>query len=539
MFRFKALRRFRSVATALAGAAVATSVMWALQARTLRGEAAQMARMHRITLDAQAQDRAFLVELTLPVHDLRPSYARLRARLESEASEVAGLAPRWQGQGHYALGRMHVLAREWAPAKAELEQAWAGGDHDPEVAGMLAEATLAVTRSAEEDAEFEHGFTGARAALPDRDATLRDALAQSPDAGAEAALAFMDRNFLRAAATSRASFEAAPWRWGEAGLESACLLAMARQERDAGSLPKALAHCREALAAARPAMAIGQSDPAAYHAVLQAARDLAALDVEWGELPPPFMAEFKGICDKALLLDPTDPELQDDWIGLRLLEARRMAKGGQDPTPELEAARIFLGTWAKEPLTVRLRADRMLLYWQMAQQEQFRGRDPGPDIGEALNASGHTPFLARDYLWDIMLFKARLDASRGIDPRPVLDSVMERVQPNLQGAPWTLKETLAATWLIRAEWEAGHGMDPASSLGQSRALVESARIQNPDSSSSYALEGLGRMVQLKAFPGRRAGLLPAARDDLQKARANRFPGTETSRLQHALAGQAR
>ena len=325
--------------------------------------------------------------------------------------------------------------------------------------------------------------------------------------------------------------------WESAALESACLTALGRQEQEAGNLPGAMARYREALAAARAGMAYGESDPAMHHAVLQAGRQVGALALEGGGLAPAFLEELATLCDRALRLDPGDPRLQDDWLGLRLLQARRLALLGQDPAPVLETARVYLDTWGKEPLTVRLRADRMLLWWLMAEQDLARGRDPGPCLTEALKTAGHTPFLDRDYFLELLNCKARVDASRGVDPRPTLEAAMARLPPDPHRSPWTLKEALANAWLIRAEWEGAHGVDPAASLSNVQALAEGARIQNPDSGNAYALEGLGFLQELKAFPRDRARLLPLARERLRLARARQPHGQDLARLRRAIAAQ--
>ena len=535
--RPRSLKRFKAALLVLAGAAVAAPLTYYRQSRVREAEAGQMALVHRIVVEALTQSRESRLELTQPVHDLRPRYARIRAWLEAERQKVRGLAPRWSGQGHFALGTAHGLARDWNAAKAELEMAWADGFRDPEVAGQLAWATLEVARSAAEAAEFAGGVPAPAAGPGHAAGILREPLAQTPDGAPGAVLAFLARDYQRGAATSHASFEATPFRWESAALESACLMALGRQELESGNLPGAKARCREALAAARAGLVIGESDPAMYHAVLQAGRQVEALDLDGGELAPALLQDLMVLCDKALRLDPGDPGLQDDWLGLRWLQARRLVLLGQDPALVLEAARVYLATWGKDPLTVRLRAARMLLWWQMAQQDLQRGRDPDPALIEALKTAGHTPFLDRDYFWELLNSKARADAARGVDPRPTLEAAMERMAPDLHGSPWTLKETLADSWLIRAGWEAGHGLDPAASLRNARALAESARAQNPDSGEAYALEGLGFLQELRASPRDRARLLVLARERLRLAMSRTSHGPCLARLRRAIEEQ--
>jgi len=504
------------------------------QARVWSADRRQMELAQRLVLRAEAQVGEFRQELMLPVHDLQPSYDRIRGLIETDRRSMQSLAPRWQAQGHFALGLASYLVRDFATAKLELEQALAGGFHDPEVPELLAWATQAVSQAAAEAAQFDPGLPAA--APPGMDEiSLRQALEAGPGANPGALLAFLGKDYAQAAAISHATFITSPWRWEAAALESISLRASGRKEQDAGDLAKARTRYLEALAAARAALAVGQSDPALHHAYFCSARELVALDLESGNPPGMPLAELQTTSEAALRLNPADPELQDDWLAVRMLKVWSLLLAGQDPEPELAAARAFIETRTREPFTTRLRAERMLVHWQTAEREFRQGRDPGPALTEALKWSGHTPFLVRDFLWEVLNFKARVDAARGVDPRPTLDTALNHIQPLQQGVPWSLKETFATTWLIRAEWEAGHGLDPALSLRNARILAESARIQNPGSGSGYALEGLALVQEMQAFPRKRPQLRPLAQERLEQALARGTRGPNQVLLKQALA----
>jgi serine/threonine-protein kinase len=490
-------------------------------------------------LEAEDTSAGFRLERTLPIHDLRPSLARIRARLETDRARVKALAPGWRGQGRYALGSDLFLTGDYAGALAELEQAWAAGFQNPKVAGLLALAALGAGRSAGEGVEFDTGRRPYAAGPPIRraEAILLQAGGQDADLGQdlEALTACLRQDYQRAAAVSHARHLASPWRFKSAGLEAECLTTQARQQLEEGSLAQARALLQQAMTEARLALAVGHSDPDLHHAYFTAARALAALDLEWGSLSLPFLADLEAESTQALRLDPEDPRLQDDWVAFRWLKAMRLADLGQDPEPDLTAARDFLGTWAREPLAPALKADRMLVYWQLAEREFARRQDPGPDLTEALKTSGHTAFLFQDYFWGVLNFKARMEAARGADPRPTLEAAQEHLQPLLQQRPlWPLKEASAEGWLIRAGWESSRGLDPASSIRNALALAESARSQVPESASATALEGLAQVMEMKAHPGERARLLPLARDRLRRALALAPQGRNQSLLQHAL-----
>jgi len=510
---------------AMATALLVSAVWLPYQAHWQQVEFQRMALAQRLVLEAADMERNLRQERMLPIHDLRPSYARIRARRDAIRTRMPMLGARWQGQAYFALGCAATLVHDYAEGQEELEKAWAAGFHDPDVARWLGYATVLASQPAEQRAQFDQDLhppvpapaPGNLAAVTLRQAKSGD---RDFDERADALTAYMQKDYLRGAASSRAAFVAGPWRYLAEAMESSCLTASAHQDLELGNLPQARQNYQQALAAGNGALALGRSDQAAFHATFQAARGLAALDCEQGVLPLGFLPGFQASCDQALRLDPDDPELQDDWLALRWLQAMALSGLGRDPTIELEAAKLFLGNGLREPLSAALRADRMVVFWQIAEWDFKQGRDPGPALAEALKTSGHTPFLSRDYLWEVLNFKARVDAARGADPRPTLSQALEHLLPLLQqGAPWSLRETLAESWLIRAEWESGHGLDSGSSIRYARTLAETVRHQNPDSGSAYALEGLAVVLELKRSPDRRRELLPLAQEDLKRSLA--------------------
>ena len=449
-YRGRQWLRQNRLALIVLGAALLTSAGWlAFTGRQARFNHQQRHLARQFAMEAEALAADFRLEQTLPVHDLRPSYARIRARMERDRNQMLAPPPRGQAAGHFALGTANFLVCDFAAARNELAQAWAEGFQAPEAATRLAWAALASARAVEESAQFD---PGAPVAAPgplagQEQAILRQTMDLDQESrGDDALLACLAKDYLRGATLGHAAFLASPWRWEWAILESICLTALARQEREEGHLATARLRFQEALAAAREALPTGQSDPRLYHAYFRAARGLAALDLEWGNPRQPFLpAEILSACDRALKLNPESPDLQDDWVAFRWMRARRLAQLGQDPEPELKAAKAFLDTWAREPLTVALRVDRMLINWQLAERNFLRGGDPDPALAEALKTAGHTPFLYRDYLWEVLNFKARVEAARGVDPRPALDAVMATIQLQRQTPSWSLQETFAGT----------------------------------------------------------------------------------------------
>jgi serine/threonine-protein kinase len=503
----------------------------------------QMRLVAQCMFGARDLASAFRRERALPVHDLRPAYARIRDHLETLQSQCQELAPEWRSRGHYALGSSLFLVHRYPAARAELEQAWDDGFRSPWVASLLARAAITAAQDETEEALFR---TGLPPRVPDpalarAETFLRKAQdpAADPDATQDALLAFLHRDYRSAAATSRADHLSFPWHYESAVLEAQCRTALAREAVAEGDLDQAKAVAREAVAAARGALAVGQSDPDLYHAYFLANRLLAGLLLDTGNPPPAFFTDLQATSTQALRLDPEDPRLQDDWLALHWLEAIRLMDLGLSPEAQLAAAVDFLDTWGREPLTPALRADRMVIHWLLAEQAFTRRGDPGPHLAEALGTAGHTPFLLRDYYWNLLNLKARAELARGSDPRPTLDLANAGFQDPLQeGSNWSLKEAAAEAWLIRAEWEAGHGQDPGASLRNARLLAENLRHQVPGSAAAHALEGLAEVLECRAHPRDQAPLLARARVELRLALARDAHGPYQNRLKRALQDRA-
>jgi hypothetical protein len=354
----------------------------------------------------------------------------------------------------------------------------------------------------------------------------------------DALLAYLQRDYQRAAAAGRADHQSIPWRIEAVVLEAEARTAMAMARMEEGNLDQARDLAGDAMAATRSALEIGRSDLDLHHAYFRAGRLTAALAMETGDLSPAHLAGLQAACAQALRLNPENPELQDDWLALHWLEAMRLMELGEDPGKVLDASLDFLDTWCHEPLTAALRADRMIVHWLLAERELGRGGDPGPHLAEALKTPGHTPFLVRDYYWNVLNLKARSEWARGADPRPTLTLAQEQIQSLLrESSRWPLKEAAAETWLLRAEWEAGHGQDPAASLRTAQALAASLGNHVPRSAQARALEGLTQVLAARTAPQEKTRLLAAAKANLREALAFSPRGRLQSRLQRAVAAQ--
>jgi tetratricopeptide (TPR) repeat protein len=542
--RWRQLRQYRMVVLAalLAAGVVLTGRLVEKGLLTQRQRARAQAEQS-FALEAADLEKEIRLEKMLPVHDLRPVYARVRRRMGDIRARMDNLGAEAQAPGHYALGVARCLLGDYAGAKAELQQAWAGGFQRPEVAWCLALCLVGASRPATSEAVYATGLPPPgleRLADQVQAFALQGSGAEgsSPDI-AEALVAYARGDYRRAAQGARAAFVARPWQFEAALLESLAHSSLGWRLFEAGDLGGAEAAYRDAMEASRRFLAVGHSDAASYHAYLLAGRRLAFLQARQGRLAQPFLDGLLEAGGQALELDPTDPEIQDDWLMLRLLEAYHLQDGGRDPGPVLDAALAFMNTWVRPPLTAELRADRMLLHWRRAERIFRQGGNPDAELAEALADPGHTGiFRQRDMLGDVLNFKARVERSRDRDPRPTVAAALAGIQPALERhASWTLCETAAEAWLIQAEWEDSRGLDARSSLQRGRALVDMAREINGRSRHGRALQEQFQVLAERLDPdARRPGPRPQPARPRQGS-GDRAPGIRPATTQ-ARAGVA-
>jgi len=442
-------------------------------------QAREAALAHRFEVEIRQVELDLQQERARPLHDLRPALARVRSRMETLQAEMTSQGA--AGPGHLALARAGLLLRDFGRARAEAERAWDAGGRGPAYARTLAlalgsEAALGEGLGAPPD--------------PGRLETLLlqgRGLTGQGEAFGQALAARLRHDDLKAAAEGLAEAKANPWRVEAVALASASLCALGRAALEGGDLPGAQAKYREALEAAQGCLAMSPSDVLAHHAALAPARSLAELQLDQGQLTPESLAGLEAQCRQALKLDPGDPGLQDDWLGLRILKVMRLRDLGKDSREELDEAMIFQGTRLKEPLTRALRTGRMAVLWLQAQAAFERGEDPGPALHESLKVAEPAPFLSRDLRRDVLVFKARVEAARGVDPGPTLGEVLARI-PVTDHPSWTASQSACEAWLVRAEWEAAHGQDPAASLRKARTFINASLQLNPGSVAGRALE---------------------------------------------------
>jgi serine/threonine-protein kinase len=501
--------------------------------RAAAGEAARHYAQERLEWEQE-----LAVHRTRPVHDLAQVQAAGAALVSRILDQLQFLDPAWRGPAHAAIGRIHGQLGDFARAGQELELALRQGPRDADTAQALALARVLAACWGEANlmapppANLGRQLTRL---LPP--AAIRDRAGPAPLYPVLAALAKGD--YAGAAAAARPYLSSYGWRREAVLLGSACQTMLASQELAGGHPDRAEPFLQQALECLETYMRPdggGTSDLAANHAWLLTARRLAALRLQRGRLSADGLQALLQRSDQILTLDPDRPSLQTDWLGVRALRARQLREQGREAYPPLDAAMVFLQTRAREPMGPDLRIIRMNLFFQLAEQLFEAHQDPDPALGEALKEVDESLPVTFG-LFSLLNLQARVEAARGHDPRAVLERNLASLEPLLAAGPrWPLCAMAAEAWLVRASWEQGRGLDCQPSLDRIRDLVGRILAANPDDPDGRALQGLARVVELRAHPENRAPLLAAARDDLRRTLDGNSGGRLARELQERLKG---
>jgi serine/threonine-protein kinase len=538
--RFPALRNRRRLLAVLAVAVglVGTLPLLAGYLRRQRLKEGEVAQT--ITLEANSLEQSVRNERMLPIHDLRPADNRTRARMEALRTRATSLGPGTEGPMGYALGRAHFLLQDLPQAKAELRKAWAAGFHTPDTAFLLAQVEQQDYQAMAAQAAFLGQPLPPQAAEARAQAEyyLQQGRMQTshPREFAEALEADLHGDHALAAGEARGALKANPWHLESAILAAGSLGQLAQERFKAGDVNGAGTCYQGALDLARGALDKGQSEPRLHHVACAAALGLVAVSLENGTLDPRSLTPLERQTDQALVLDPDNQDAQTDWLQVRIVKALRLRALGQDPRPVLDQALQFYWTRTREPRSLELRTDHMVLYWLQAERDFDHGEDSGPSLTEALKDPGHTATRIRDYQGDLLNFKARLEASRGQDPRPTVETVVADFEPPVQQqGNFSLCEIAAKALLIRAEWELRHGIDAAESLRHAQSLLKRALDNRPTSASAHAMQGLSQVLEAQSRPDNRKPLLARANEHLRSSRRLNPADRELARLETYLS----
>ncbi|MFH1176300.1 MAG: protein kinase, partial [Acidobacteriota bacterium] len=513
-------KKARKHKAAVSVGAVALAVilfMLAVGVRTRLRAAERAALVQEFGQELERGESFLRVSLTLPLHDTRREVALMLERMKRIETTMKRVGRVAQGPGNYALGRAHLVLKEYAAARGRLEAAWSSGARSPEVAYALGQTLGELFQVALEESRrtASRELREARRAQLERElrepalAYLRQSAAGAGLAPAyvEGLVALYGQKWELALAKAEAAFAAAPWLWEAEKLRGDACVSLATARQDKGDFDGALAELERAGEAYRRASEIARSDASIFEA--EAARCEKLMEIatlRGGEVAEAFKRAQAAIA-AALQADPSRASayLRRALIFHRLADAQ--TRRGEDPTASLDEV-ISGARHALDLAPAGVNAYQVLgtAYLLKAMQiDMRRGFDPLPNIeraaealGKLLEANpGHAPALVN--LGTAWALRVEHEIAHGFDPRQSLGEASKYYRLALDLSPEIvfLHNNLGNILFRRGEWEAGNGLDPTDSLREAIAACQKGLELNPNLAyfpnlMGAAYEALGR-----------------------------------------------
>lgn len=471
---------------AAAGVALlsAGSLVW-MQSRA-KGDALSAAQ-----LGAQATEMETLLrqEYLLPAHDLRPAFARIRAKLAALQSETsrATRAPR-----AYAVGRAHLLLGNWESARTELGRARAYGYRTPESELAYGLALSEVYHRLAAEARSIPTEPRRRARLEALERELRRPAAevlrsQAPLLPERAALlkaraALLEERPDEALELVRAARTAPAERAEALRMEGAAHLERRRQLEARGAHAEALAALEAAEQALTTGRDVARSDPQIALALAEAVGFRLSHERALGRPVGPTLERARQLLSDSLALHA------EDASALKL-EAHLLQQAGiaQESAGRMETA-AFETALDRMQLAVAVAPERGDLWahlayscYALAARRNQLHQDPGPVFrtGEQAveTALQRSPQDWRGPWYGTLLAMSEaLDLNlRAMDARPAARRGAAWAQRALDlGGHGAVRFARGACLTHLAAAQLHHGDDPAAALAEAQAVLKEA-----------------------------------------------------------------
>jgi serine/threonine-protein kinase len=547
---YRLYKRARRSAALVVTAAVALVLVLGfaflgLRARAEARQQAALAAEFARTLDDV--DGILRVAHMAPLHDVRPSNAQVRARLDRIAERMRTAGELAVGPGQYALGRGKLALGEAAEARKHLEAAWHAGYRVPEVAYALGLALGNLYRRELEMADAIGSRDLREARRREIQAALRDpAVAYLKQAvGTDVAapeyvlglIAFYERRFPEALAHADAARERVPSLYEASLLRADVHTLRSREQQETGDEAGSTRSVAEAESAFRAVAEYARSEPLALEGLCQTA--LQRMEgVVWkrGDLLP-LHESARRTCERALQADPDRAEVHAKLANIDRYLGNHLRLQGREPFAALDAAAAHARTAVSfDPRNRRAWGNLGIIYRLRAEYEQDHGLDPRASLKQAFEGlhkgvelsggdAGAYNDLGNAYL-------TRAGAAATADPRADIEQAVAYYDKALEKVPdFAYAHANRGHALVsRARYELEHELDPGASLqGALHSLERAARLL-PKAEGIYTLIAEARELEARSALDRGqdpSGAVAAGRRALEEAaRINPRPGPD-------------
>jgi tetratricopeptide (TPR) repeat protein/predicted Ser/Thr protein kinase len=390
---------------------------------------------NRFAMEVQAIEGNMRIAHMRPLHDLSAEKAKVRQRMDRLKENMSELGSVAIGPGGHALGLGHVALGEPEAAKAEFERAWATGYRPPALALALGRTLAGLFEEAQRRAkqlpqeEQEATLRQARKALLDPARELIRKHLPKQEEGRlylEALLAHLDGDEASAIAKAGEAMAESPGLYEAKQLEAEALMALALARHQAGDAAGARTQVQAARKALATALDLGRSDPQLWTLEADTRAFEAFMLAGRAPLPEVERAYLSSIeaCEQALKADPQSAQaLHLAAIAWHNLATQQLDQGG-DERPALQKAESCLErALAIDPKNPEMWFWMGRVRYAMARAVDHRGESALAAYDRCLEAYATSQRLGRESSERAalaQLFKAQHQASRGEDPLPTL-----------------------------------------------------------------------------------------------------------------------
>ncbi len=548
-------RRKPALAITAAAGILAAAVLGGWNLRASRLAASREAAAQRFGMEIRDAEHLLRIERMMPLHDIRPAEARLRARMEAIRAEMDRLGGASRGPGRYALGRGSLALRDYRKALEHLQASWDAGFQAPEVAYSLGLAHfrqfLADTPDplrAFSDKVFDSRVAAHLSPAAEWFQRSLGAAVESPAYG-RTMVAMVQGRTEEAARRFDQALEEAPWLYeallGKAENLDFEQLNRLRRARSHPDLEQRQASIRLKRALVAQAQRLAPSDADLRVALGDLWTGLWVELSAHGDRNPVPLAEAEAAYNQARAILPDSVPLAirsaNTSMQLGFLE---LATGG-DPGARLAAAAEAIDRMEQgsPQLDATFRTNLLglshNLWWTAMEADVRFGRDPARSLAGAA-AARRTFHRADVHFGYSLMLEARDRDRRRLDPFSALDQAEANFQRLFSEIPeqrdtFFARMILGEVHLLRAEMLHARGRDPGAAL--QLALAELATATKMDPKAAYPYYSLPRVHALAARVALGQGRNAAApvRSALEAGRRGAAVNPRNAQIQQALA----
>jgi len=476
-------------------------------------EEAVLARV--FSQELQVMETTMQKAYLLPLHDLRPEISTVRDRMDCLQARIIDEGSPAEGPGHYALGKGHLVLKQYPEALRNLRLTWDGGYRNPDVAYALGQ-TLGELYQRERSRAVRLKSPAAR------DQRLREIwreyrdpalamLQQASDlepagkAYAEGLMALNEERYDEGLDLAAQALVLDPTLYRAHLLEADIEIARGMDLFGIGDVEEAESWYGRAASALEEAVEIGRSDPAVHRSRCRLVTMVLEGAIRRGTAEEGRYREATDVCEDGLRINPDDVGALSAVSQLSWRWGIQLMKIGADPVPVL----LQSVTRAEQAVAIDGTNSTALnnlgvAFSKLGLNDLKHGKDPREHLHRAINAFDRaisrqtSSFQAINNRGLARWRMGQWAMAQGEDPLPEFEGAAEDFRLVLQivekDSPALVN--LGAVLLTAGMYRLEEGRDPTHLIDESIKVFEKCLEVN--SRMAVAMNSMGAAFCLKA-----------------------------------------